>query len=83
MTYSSAARGRVLLDADEAAVGRRDEGRQRGGLLDVAARGVLDPEPVGEVAQHRLGDARALGGVVELDDVGHGRPVTEMPAWPL
>ena len=76
------ARG-VLLDADEAPVGRRDEGRQAGGLVDVGARGVLDPEPVGQVAQNRLGDARALGRLVELDDLAHGRPVTETPAWPL
>ena len=74
---------RVLLQAEEAEVRLYGERRKRRGVLDVLAGGLLDPEPPGQVAEHRLGDARPLRRVGDLDDLRHGRPVTRMPAWPL
>ena len=74
---------RVLLEAEEAEVRLDGERRERRRVLDVLAGGLLDPEPLGQVAEHGLGDARPLGRVVDLDDLRHGRPVTRMPAWPL
>ncbi len=74
---------RVLLDAEEAGVRLHGEGRERRRVLDVLAGGLLDPEPVGQVAEHDFGDARTLRRVADLDDRRHGRPVTWTPAWPL
>ena len=74
---------RVLLEADEAEV-RLDRKRgERRGVLDVLPRGLLDPEPRGQVAENDCGDPRPLGRVVNLDDLRHGSPVTWTPAWPL
>ena len=74
---------RVLLEAEEAEIRLYGERRKRRGVLDVLPRGLLDPEPLRQVAEHGLGDARPLGRVGDLDDLRHGRPVTRMPAWPL
>src|SRR2546423_11781213 len=74
---------RVLLEAEETEFRLHRERRERRRPLDVLARGFLDPEPLGQVAEHGFGDARALRGVLDLDDLRHGSPVTRMPAWPL
>jgi hypothetical protein len=74
---------RVLLEAEEAEVRIHRERRERRRVLDVPARGLLDPEPLGQVAEHGFCDAHALRGVLDLDDLRHGSPVTRMPAWPL
>ena len=74
---------RVLLEGEEAEVRLHGERRERRRVLDVLASGLLDPEPLGQVAEHGFGDARPLGRVGDLDDLRHGRPVTRMPAWPL
>ena len=74
---------RVLLQAQEAGIRLHGEGRKRRRVRDVRLRRLLDPEPLGEIAENGLGDARALRRILDLDDVDHGRPVTRMPAWPL
>ena len=73
----------VLLEAKKAEVRLHRERRERRGVFDVPASGLLDPEPVGQVAEHRFRDARNAPSVLDLDDLRHGRPVTRMPAWPL
>ena len=73
----------VLLEAEEAEIGLHDESRERRHILDVPAGGLLDPEPVRQVGEHDLRDARPLGRVRDLDDSIHGRPVMRTPACPL
>src|SRR5207249_3613693 len=47
---------RVLLEAEEAEIRLHRERRERCRVLDVPAGRLLDPEPVGQVAEHGLGD---------------------------
>ena len=74
-------RGRgVLLEREEAEIRLRNERRKRRGVLDVLPGGLLDPEPLRQIAEHGFGDARPLGRVGDLDDLRHGSPVMRMPA---
>jgi hypothetical protein len=70
----------VLFEAKEAEVGLDHERRQRRGSLDVVQGRLLDPEPLGEIAENRFCDSRPFGGIRDLDYFGHGRPVTRRPA---
>jgi hypothetical protein len=70
----------VLLEREEAEIRLGNERRQRRSVLDVLPRGVLDTEPVRQIAEHGFGDARPLGRVGNLDDLRHGSPVMRIPA---
>jgi hypothetical protein len=65
----------VATEREEACATLVRERRQAGDVVDVRARRLLDPEPVGERLEHGRCEARALGRALELDD-GHARPVT-------